>query len=196
MSIPLVARLAAKLDRSAGPLACWPWRGGHSRGSRREALYPELRQGGGSGRVWRVNRLVLLLAGLPAEVVRGDPDLLLRDWLPLIEGLARGFDAAHTCEASGLGSRCGNPRHLAWEGHGENVRNGMARKKMRDHQRWQAEGRPAELPEDPEVVEFEEAPHACGFCGDPCDCARDEEGECQFCSACNGEAPEPAEEGL
>lgn len=31
-------------------------------------------------------------------------------------------------------------------------------------------------------------PHECQLCGDPCDCFPDEEGQCQLCSDCNGDA--------
>lgn len=36
----------------------------------------------------------------------------------------------------------------------------------------------------------QEPPHICALCGDECDCSRDEEGNCQMCSECNGDGDE------
>src|SRR5665213_1357828 len=112
----LLARLHAKLDRSAGPDACWPWLGAQSRGQRRETTYGHLREGGAKARFWRVPRLVLLLEDLPEEAFEQGEQALLR-WLRLADAQRDLLDAAHQCDHS----LCGNPKHLAWESHRMNV---------------------------------------------------------------------------
>lgn len=112
----LLARLHAKLDRSGGPDACWPFKGALSRGRKREAYYGSLRPGGrADGPPLRVNRLVLLLEDLPEEAFLTERALLR--WLHLANLHRREVEAAHGCD----NSRCGNPRHLEWQPHGVNV---------------------------------------------------------------------------
>lgn len=122
----LLARLDAKLDRSGGPDACWPFTGAQSRGSGRETTYGSLCEGGKFGKAWRVNRLVLLLEEIRLE----RPGALLTE-ASLIAALAtydrlhKGEDAAHACDWG----PCGNPSHLAWKPHAVNVREQQERKR-------------------------------------------------------------------
>lgn len=120
----LLARLDAKIDRSGGPDACWPCVGAHSRSGGREVEYPHLQEGGIGSRHWRVNRLVLLLEELPEEAWDSERDLLR--WLRLANLLHREEEAAHTCD----NSRCGNPKHLAWQSHTRNVQEQAARRRV------------------------------------------------------------------
>ena len=121
----LRARLFAKLDRSAGPGACWPFKGAHSRGSGRGVAYPHLQEGGRGSRHWRVCRLVLLLRDLPGDLL----DAPEADFLAALAEADRarvGLEAAHTCD----NSRCGNADHLEWQAHGEQVREQAARRRQ------------------------------------------------------------------
>lgn len=119
----LLSRLYAKLDRSGGPDACWPFVGAQSRGSRRETTYGSLQEAGRGSKVWRVNRLVLLLEEIPFEVCWSEAELLR--WLHLADGQRDLQDAAHTCDFG----PCGNPSHLQWESHRMNVQAQAARRR-------------------------------------------------------------------
>lgn len=111
----LLARLDAKLDKSGGPDACWPFRGAQSRGAGRETTYGSLCEGGHQGKAWRVNRLVLLLEEIPLEECWSEGELLR--WLHLADRQRKGLEAAHSCDHG----PCGNPAHLQWQDHGRNV---------------------------------------------------------------------------
>lgn len=113
----LLQRLDAKLDRSGGPEACWPFRGAQSRGQHRETTYGVLREGPAGARLWRVPRLVLLLEDLPEEAFNSEQ--ALRRWLHLANLHRRDQEAAHVCD----NSICGNPhpKHLTWQSHEQNV---------------------------------------------------------------------------
>lgn len=113
----LLARLDAFLDCSGGEDACWPAVKGLARGSRRETHYAIIQEGGHRGKFWRVPRLVLLLEELPEEVVDGGDERALLRWLRLANLYRREVEAAHACD----NSVCGNPRHLEWKGHSEQV---------------------------------------------------------------------------
>lgn len=119
----LLARLDAKLDRSGGPDACWPFRGAQSRGARRETTYGSIQEAGRGSTVWRVNRLVLLLAEIPDH--RDLPEDRLLFELARRNVWHRTEDAAHACDWG----PCGNPAHLAWKSHAANVREQAARRK-------------------------------------------------------------------
>lgn len=120
----LLARLDAKLDKTAGPDACWPFIGAASRSGRRNVSYPHLREGGRGSRHWRVCRLVLLLADLPEEAFLSEEALSL--WLKLANLSRREVEAAHyRCD----NARCGNASHLRWEPHGQNVGDQAARRR-------------------------------------------------------------------
>lgn len=123
----LLARLDAKLDRSGGPDACWPFRGAQSRGAGRETTYGSISQGGKRCKVWRVNRLVLLLEEIPLEACWSEGELLR--WLHLADRQRDLQDAAHTCD----NGPCGNPQHLQWESHRVNVQ--MQAQRRRDAKR-------------------------------------------------------------
>jgi hypothetical protein len=115
----LLARLNAKIER-LGPDECWPWRGAQSRGKGRETPCGIIREGGLSTRVLRVNRLLLLLSELSADIDAGD-------LLPLLRTLNRLHaheDASHECDMS----LCCNPKHLKWEAHIDNVTNAARRR--------------------------------------------------------------------
>ena len=119
----LRARLFVKLDRSAGPDACWPFRGAHSRGSRREVAYPHLREGGRGSRHWRVCRLVLLLQEIPEGLAEAD----FLAALHAANAQHADEEAAHTCDRS----TCGNPAHLEWAIHPKNIRDAWERRNRR-----------------------------------------------------------------
>jgi hypothetical protein len=120
--VSLLTRLDAKLDRSGGPDACWPFRGAHSRGSRREVHYGVIREGRKGSPLWRVNRLVLLLEEIPLEDCPTEADLL--DWLHLANRQHADDEAAHTCDRS----TCHNPAHLEWAIHPKNIRDAWDRR--------------------------------------------------------------------
>lgn len=121
----LLARLDAKIDRSAGPEGCHPWTAGLSRGQHRETAYPVIQEGGKRGKFWRVNRLVLLLEEIPAAAFEGERDLL--QWLRLANTFRQGLDAAHfRCDTA----TCCNPAHLRWEPHAQNVSDQAQRRRQ------------------------------------------------------------------
>jgi hypothetical protein len=120
----LLARLDAKRDRSGGPDACWPFTGARSRGQWRETDYGCLREGPKGSKRWRVHRLVLLLDALPKGAFRDEHTLL--HWLHLADAHYAGYEAAHQCDHS----LCGNPAHLKWESHTENVERAAARRQQ------------------------------------------------------------------
>lgn len=111
----LIARLDAKVDRSGGPEACWPWRASLARGQKRETGYPILQRGGKRSGFWRVNRLVLLLQEIPEEAFEDERSLLY--WLRLANDFRSALEAAHGCD----NARCCNPAHLEWAEHGKQV---------------------------------------------------------------------------
>lgn len=92
------------------PDVCWRWTGALSLSGRCKVRYPALRW---AGHVWRVNRLLLVLATTP----------LAEAWVANREYFAD-YDASHTCDHSW----CVNPAHLVWETHCANVQNQAARK--------------------------------------------------------------------
>jgi hypothetical protein len=128
----LLRRLVLRISGPLGEAGCWQFRGTHSRGGRREVGYPNIRLGPASLPAFRVNRLVLLLGEVPQRTLaRGtEADLLL--WVLSLNRAHRSADAAHQCDAAGLGAACCNPSHLAWEAHTDNVRAGVWRKQQRD----------------------------------------------------------------
>jgi hypothetical protein len=95
----LADRFWAKVDRSAGPTACWPWLGyiGQNRGTGRG--YGQIRDtsAGSRGRLLKAHRVALVL-----KTGRDEPAL----------------DACHECD----NSVCCNPGHLFWGTHRENMK--------------------------------------------------------------------------
>lgn len=97
---PLAERFWAKVDKQ-GPLhpdlqtRCWLWTGARSR-SRGLTAYGHIREGGRGTRMWRVNRLAIVLA-------TGED--------------APGMDACHRCD----NPLCCNPDHLFWGTHRYNM---------------------------------------------------------------------------
>ncbi len=128
----LLARLDAKLDRSGGPDACWPFRGAQSRGQGRETTYGSLREGRPSKVIWRVNRLVLLLEEIPLEICWSEGELLR--WLHLADHQRAEQDAAHSCDHG----PCGNPSHLGGESHRMNVQEQAQRRRDKARQAREA----------------------------------------------------------
>lgn len=122
----LLARLEAKLDKSGGPDACWPFRGAQSRGAGRETTYGNIQEGRAGSRNWRVNRLVLLIREIRAEGFEGlERDETLVPLLHRYDRLHKGEDAAHECDWG----PCGNPSHLQWKPHRVNVREQAERRR-------------------------------------------------------------------
>lgn len=107
----LQARIAA-YTRTSGT-GCRFWQGAVSQSGFRGCFYPVLRVG---ARVWRVNRLVKILAAV--EETPPHPEEPLGAWLDRINDQHAGLDASHSCDQS----LCVAGEHLAWETHRFNVR--------------------------------------------------------------------------
>lgn len=93
---PLIERFYAKVDRSGGPTACWPWLGARQK-SRGGGERGRIREGGRGTKIWHAHRLALALstgADRPA------------------------LEAMHTCDTP----LCCNPAHLLWGTHPQNMR--------------------------------------------------------------------------
>ena len=102
---PLWVRFWSKVDMSGGLFACWPWKGAKSKkrnGSRRGHI-----QLGGRGSP--VVRFYVVALGLSTdgEFVKYDPET------------GEKLEACHSCHAKW--GDCGNPRHLYWGTHAQNV---------------------------------------------------------------------------
>jgi hypothetical protein len=95
---PLYERFSEKVDRSAGPDACWPWKGGcktatTSAGGKRGMI----REGGRGSRMLLAHRFALMMK----DGVERSPH----------------EEAAHTCDEP----LCCNPAHLEWASHRVNM---------------------------------------------------------------------------
>lgn len=110
----LRARLAARQKPPIGDHGCQFWLGAHSQSGNRGVFYPVLQVG---AKLYRVNRLVLLLEDLPPEAASWDRVQLIQGLLAL--GRARHhFDASHVvCQEA----RCTTRAHIDWETHKANV---------------------------------------------------------------------------
>lgn len=102
---------------------CWMWTGGCSQSGRRGVFYAAARIGGGSTRVWRVNRLVLMLTTGPIDHPRRPEEPLIL-YLERLRVIYAPWESSHTCDRS----RCICPDHLGWRGHGENIQEQVARR--------------------------------------------------------------------
>lgn len=102
------------------PSGCWRWTGGYSQSGWRGVFYPALWWGSKArGKMWRVNRLLLVLATTPAAEA----------WAANV-GFFADYDASHICDHSW----CVNPDHLQWETHCANVQNQQRRKRQQRQQ--------------------------------------------------------------
>jgi len=108
--LELVAAFVAKVVIE--PSGCWRWTGALSLSGRRKVRYPALRW---AGHIWRVNRLLLVAAVAPLDLL----------WQTNREFFAD-YDASHTCDHAW----CVNPDHLCWETHCANVQNQAKRKQQ------------------------------------------------------------------
>lgn len=110
----LRARLTARQKPAAGDHGCQFWLGAHSQSGYRGVFYPVLQVG---AKLYRVNRLVLLLEDLPPEAAQMDRVQLIQALTAL--GRARHhFDTSHVvCQEA----RCTTRAHLDWETHQANV---------------------------------------------------------------------------
>lgn len=124
-------RLWTKIDTSAGPKGCWPFRGAHSRSGRRKTRYPIIREAGQGSHRWRVGRLLLVLAHGLIEVPPVEGEVFLV-WLARARRYYHDLDleASHECDHS----ECANPDHLVWETHAEN----LARQRARQQKKLEA----------------------------------------------------------
>ena len=126
-----IARHQAKVDRSAGLLACWPWTGAHNRNG-----YGTLRGGrlhiseSGIRYIYQAHRVALAIATCPAEMT-------------IFQFLARGecdggvgnLEAAHLWECCHGCRSCCNPVHLEWQTHHQNCLEMVARRDGHDRGR-------------------------------------------------------------
>lgn len=121
----LLARLVARLDADQRAVFdCWRFTGAHSQSGRRGCFYPVIREGHGSRRVWRVNRLTLILYQGPLVVLR-DPGEPFIEWLSRARRFYAGDDASH--EVCDRGT-CSNPAHLEFTSHAMNLRGQASRR--------------------------------------------------------------------
>ncbi len=111
-----LVRLHAKIQQGA-PDACWPWLGARSASSshriQEASPYGAFQEGGRGSRIWRVHRLVLLLASVPDDL----PGWEILAWVRVADRAYAHLEVGHQCDYS----LCCNPAHLAWETHLENV---------------------------------------------------------------------------
>lgn len=114
--VDLVTRFRSKVQRR-GADDCWLWIGGVSRSGRREVDYGTIREGARGTRLWRANRLALLLHTAPTDCPRDDGEDVVT-WLRRANRAVRHLEASHSCDVS----MCCNPRHLEWLTHADNVR--------------------------------------------------------------------------
>lgn len=96
---PLEERFHAKVDRSGGPDACWPWAGAKTTAKRTAGgKRGHIRIGGGRSEHIKAHRLALILE----------------------DGKDRGekWEAGHLCD----NPLCCNPKHLMWMTRKQNAR--------------------------------------------------------------------------
>lgn len=84
---------------------------------RREVNYGSIKEGGAGSRVWRANRLSLLLKTAPIDCPRDDGEDVVA-WLRRANRAVDHLEASHLCDVS----MCCNPQHLEWLTHTENVK--------------------------------------------------------------------------
>jgi hypothetical protein len=122
---PFFDRFEEKIQKGSSD-TCWPWLAGKSRSGWREVDYPHLRLGGKGTPMIRVNRLLLILKHGPTDcpILPGEA---FATWILRVNNHFRAFDASHTCDNSG----CCNPDHLAWQAHGQNIADQVARRRAR-----------------------------------------------------------------
>ena len=101
MKRTLAERFWAKVDRSGGPDACWPWTAALNHYG-----YPHFRL---NGKTVRGNRMAVVLGSPDGRV----PPRALAD-----EELVR---HGHQCRESGVRKRCVNPGHLTPGDHSANL---------------------------------------------------------------------------
>ena len=128
MKPDLVRRLRAKISRRPTKTGCRLWRGAASES--RVTVYGKIQEGARGSRVWRVHRLVLLLATAHVDVPR-DPDEPIEQWLRRANRFYRdqGLQAAHQCDNS-LCCEVG-PLHLIWESQSANIKRQRERERRR-----------------------------------------------------------------
>lgn len=112
---------------------CWNWTRGFSQSGYRGVFYPAIRTLTGDRYwLWRGGRLVLTLYLGPTEHPQAPGEL----WAVYLERLRiayQGLEASHACD----NSRCLNPDHLGWRGHGVNIQEQVERRRARARERGQ-----------------------------------------------------------
>lgn len=101
-------------------LPCHGWQGGKSQSGWRAVWYPVLSW---RGRMYRVNRLVLILE-YGAQDVPAEPGEPFDNWFARALVYYRREEASHSCDDS----ECVNFTHLEWKGHAANIADQRARK--------------------------------------------------------------------
>jgi hypothetical protein len=115
--VSLLERLEAKL-RPADAGGCRRWVGAKSYNVRHQKPYGVLRYSPRPGVTpMRVNRMVLLLTLGPEDCPRDDGEPI-DEWLRRANRYYGHLEASHTCDDT----LCGEPTHLEWRDHLDNVR--------------------------------------------------------------------------
>lgn len=104
---------------------CWNWTGALSQSGWRGVFYPAVRVGFPPRRVWRVNRLILILYTGPKEYPQW-PEEPFPAYLERLRACYQHAEAAHSCDHS----LCINPEHLEWKGHRDNIQEQAARRRV------------------------------------------------------------------
>lgn len=126
----LVSRLIRRIRVERTGQRCWRFDGAMSRSGYRSVLYGNIHEGHGSSRIWRVNRLVLVLVTAQTDILRdaGEPFI---DWLNRARRFYADEEAAHdVCDDS----ECCNPFHLKWQTHRTNLRAQARRRRAHGRQ--------------------------------------------------------------
>jgi hypothetical protein len=109
---PLLERFWAKVDRSGGLFACWPWTGSTQTSRNNPTGYGKIQEGGRGSRIIAAHRIACVIA------TGEEPD---------------GMEACHapTCTTT----LCCNPHHLRWGTRAENEAD-KARKREAAAEEW------------------------------------------------------------
>ncbi len=132
-----IARHQAKVDRSAGLLACWPWIGATNQNG-----YGTLRGGRGHisdtgiRMIYQAHRVALAISTCPVGMTVFQFMDLYANWA----GGVRDLEAGHRWETCQGNRGCCNPAHLEWLTHRQNTLEMVARRDAHDRGQLIARG--------------------------------------------------------